>query len=100
MRTIRMDSELERRLQRAAAVAGESVSEFVRQATTARVDVVLRDDVRVEFTDVIGAVRGAAVHGGRGQAGDTGAAFADIVAARAGQAARSAETRHVPAGTA
>ncbi|MBA3369128.1 MAG: DUF1778 domain-containing protein [Geodermatophilaceae bacterium] len=41
MKSLRIDPELERRLQRAAAVKGESLSEFIRRAAPERADTTL-----------------------------------------------------------
>lgn len=61
---------------RAAAVRGESLSEFIRRAAADRADatLVVSD---ATFDDVLGAV-----HGGGRRARRTGAAFADIVSER------------------
>lgn len=75
MKTLRLDPELEKRLQRAAAVRGESFSEFIRRAAAARADTILTAGRSEDFADVLGVV-----HGGGGQARRTGSAFIDIVA--------------------
>ncbi len=75
MKTLRLNPDLEARLQRAAAVAGESMSEFIRSAAAQRADGLLSAGDRADFADVLGAV-----HGGGGQARHTGAAFTDIIA--------------------
>ncbi len=62
------------RLQRAAAVTGESLSEFIRRAAAARADMLLHIGERDDFADVLGVV-----HGGGGQARKTGEAFTDIL---------------------
>lgn len=63
------------RIQRAAAVRGESLSQFLRQAAAERADTILLASRRDDFADVLGVV-----HGGGGQARRTGEAFADIIA--------------------
>lgn len=73
MPSLRLDSELERRLRQAAAQLGESLSEFIRQASKSRADAVLQEPA-VDFSDVIGIVRG-----GGGQARRTGDAFSDAL---------------------
>jgi len=75
VKTLRLDHELEMRLQRAAAVTGESLSEFIRRAAAARADTLLRIGDRDDFADVLGVV-----HGGGGQARRTGEALTDILA--------------------
>lgn len=70
-----MDPELEERLQRAATVAGVSLSEFIRHAAAARADAVLNSEDLADFTDVLGVV-----HGGGGRARRTGEAFGDLLA--------------------
>lgn len=74
MKSLRLDPQLEARLQRAATVAGESLSEFIRRAAAERAEATLAASV-ADFDDVLGVVHGGIVHGGQGQARDTGAAF-------------------------
>ena len=74
MKTLRLDPELEARLQRAAAATGESMSEFIRQAAAQRADTVLAADGRADFTDVLGVI-----HGGGGRARRTGEAFTEVL---------------------
>lgn len=74
MKSLRLDPALEKRLQRAAAVAGQSLSEFIRQAAAERADTLLETTDREDFADVLGLV-----HGGGGQARHTGAAFAEAL---------------------
>jgi hypothetical protein len=75
MRSLRLDPELERRVEKAAAAAGESVSEFIRRAAAVRADAVLCGGAADDWSDVVGAV-----HGGGGRARRTGDAFAELVA--------------------
>lgn len=75
MKSLRLDSDLEQRLARAAAVTGESLSQFIRRAAAARADAVLIDHVDDDWSDVIGAV-----HGGGGRARRSGDAFTDLLA--------------------
>lgn len=77
MKTLRLSPELEKRLQRAAAVAGESLSEFIRRAAAQRADTVLDSEAHEDFADVIGAI-----HGGGGNTRRTGEAFTDVLADR------------------
>jgi hypothetical protein len=80
VKSLRLDPDLEQRLARAAAVTGESLSQFIRRAAAARADAVLTDPVESDWSDVIGAV-----HGGGGRARRSGDAFADLVAERRGR---------------
>lgn len=75
MRSLRLDPELDRRVQRAAALAGESVSEFIRHAAARRAEETLAEHGSQRFADVIGIV-----HGGGGRARRSGAAFKDALA--------------------
>lgn len=77
MKTLRLDPELEKRLQHAAVVAGESLSEFIRQAAAERADTLLNAGDREDFADVLGVI-----HGGGGQARRTGEAFGDLLGDR------------------
>lgn len=79
MKTIRLDPELTARLEHAAAVRGESLSEFIRSAAAEKADEVLNAETD-SFDDVLGVV-----HGGGGRARHTGAVFADIIAERSSQ---------------
>jgi predicted transcriptional regulator len=72
MRSLRLDPELDRRVRKAAAVKGESVSEFIRQAAAQRAEETLADGGREQFADVAGSV-----HGGGGRARRSGEAFTD-----------------------
>ena len=74
MKTLRLDPNLETRLQRAAAASGESLSEFIRQAAAQRADAVLNTDKRDDFADVLGVI-----HGGGGRARRTGAVFTEAL---------------------
>ncbi|MGI8625820.1 MAG: DUF1778 domain-containing protein [Geodermatophilaceae bacterium] len=78
MKSLRLDPELERRLQRAAAVKGETLSEFIRRAAADRAEETLVIGHDGDFDDVLGVV-----HGGGGRARRTGSAFTDLVAERA-----------------
>ena len=75
MKSLRLDPELTARLERAAAVTGETLSQFIRSAAAARADAVLTGDKPTDWSDVIGVV-----HGGGGRARHSGSAFADLVA--------------------
>jgi hypothetical protein len=80
VKSLRLDADLEERLARAAAVTGESLSQFIRRAAAARADAVLTDHVETDWSDVIGTV-----HGGGGRARHSGDAFADLLAERRGR---------------
>lgn len=75
MRSLRLDPELDRQVRKAAAIRGESVSEFIRHAAAKRARETLAERGREGFADVAGAV-----HGGGGRARRSGEAFADAVA--------------------
>jgi hypothetical protein len=74
VKSLRLDPDLEQRLARAAAVTGESLSQFIRRAAAARADAVLIDRVDDDWSDVIGSV-----HGGGGRARRSGDAFTDLL---------------------
>ena len=75
MRSLRLDPDLDKKVRRAAAAKGESVSEFLRRAATARAEETLADHPSERFVDVAGVV-----HGGGGRARRTGAAFTESLA--------------------
>lgn len=70
MRSVRLDPELEQRIERAAALRGESLSEFIRRAAADRADATLKADPVDDFADVLGVV-----HGGGGRARKPSEAF-------------------------
>lgn len=80
MRSLRLDEELDQRVRRAAAIAGETVSEFIRRAAARRAEQTLADADRNgsgarqsdQFADVLGAVRS-----GGGRARRTSEAFTE-----------------------
>jgi Ribbon-helix-helix protein, copG family len=74
MRSIRLDDELDTRVRQAAAAEGASVSEFIRRAASERADHMLVTGASERLADVLGAV-----HGGGGQARDTGTAFVETL---------------------
>ena len=81
MRSLRLDPDLDEKVQRAAAIKGESVSEFIRHAAEDRADETLAERPSLSFADVAGVV-----HGGGGRARRTGEAFASgLTADRARQ---------------
>jgi predicted DNA-binding protein len=77
MRSVRLDYELEARLEEAARVSGEPVSELIREAVRRRCDEVLGGRLDRRLADVVGAVSGG------GSSRKTGEAFAAVLAARA-----------------
>jgi predicted transcriptional regulator len=81
VRSVRLDPELDRKVRKAAAVRGESVSAFIRNAAAKQAEETLAERGRERFRDVEGAV-----HGGGGRARRTGEAFTEIVS-RPGTAA-------------
>jgi hypothetical protein len=74
MRSLRLDPDLDEKVQRAAALRGESVSEFIRQAAMERADQTLRIRPSESFADVAGVI-----HGGGGRARKSGKAFSDAL---------------------
>ncbi len=77
MRSLRLDNELDEMTQRAAAIEGSSVSEFMRRAIAERAERTLAGGTQERLGDVVGAI-----NGGGGRARNAGAAFADLLAQR------------------
>lgn len=77
MRSLRLDSELDERVRRAAAVEGASISEFLRRAAAERAERTLSESSSERLADVVGVVQG-----GGGRARETGKAFADLLTER------------------
>ena len=75
MRSLRLDPELDEKVQRAAAVSGQSVSEFIRHAAEDRANQTLAAHPGGSFADVAGVV-----HGCGGRARRSGEAFAAGIA--------------------
>lgn len=75
MRSLRLDPDLDKKVRRAAAAKGESVSEFLRRAATERAEETLAGHRSERFADVAGVV-----HGGGGRARRTGAALTEALA--------------------
>ncbi len=75
MRSLRLDPDLDKKVRRAAAAKGESVSEFLRRAAAERVEETLADRPSERFADVAGVI-----HGGGGRARRSGAAFTESLA--------------------
>ena len=80
MRSLRLEPELDDKVRRAAAVKGESVSEFLRNAASARADETFASNPRDRFADVAGVV-----HGGGGRAERTGQAFRELLEERSSE---------------
>jgi hypothetical protein len=81
MRSLRLDPDLDEKLQRAAAMRGESVSEFIRHAVEDLANETLASRPCGSFADVAGVV-----HGGGGRARRSGEAFvAGLARDRAGR---------------
>lgn len=77
MRSLRLDPDLDDKVRRAAALRGESVSEFIRKAAEERAEESLAKNPSDPFSDVAGVV-----HGGGGQARQSGDAFRRVLAKR------------------
>lgn len=56
MASVRLDPDLERRLEQAASMRGESKSDFIRAAVIERVDATLGDSLVDRLAHVIGQV--------------------------------------------
>lgn len=76
MRSVRFDSDLERRVMLAAKARGESVSEFLRQAARERADATVGSPAGA-FDDVIGIVES-----GGGRASRTGDELTEVLVSR------------------
>jgi hypothetical protein len=74
MRSLRLDPDLDEKVQRAAAIKGESVSEFIRRAASERAEETLATRPSERFADVAGVI-----HGRGGRARRTGKAFSDAL---------------------
>jgi hypothetical protein len=74
MRSLRLDPDLDQKVQRAAAIKGESVSEFIRHAAAERAEETLAERPSDRFSDIAGVI-----HGNGGRARRTGEAFIDTL---------------------
>lgn len=74
MRSIRLDDDLEDKVKRAAAVRGQSVSEFLRVAAAEKAEETLSSAGRERFADVAGVI-----HSKGGRARRTGKAFVEVL---------------------
>jgi len=79
MKSVRLDPDLEARLQEAAKVAGVPESTLMREAIAERCDAVLKQRLDHRLADVIGIIES---DGGRAR--QTGAAFTALVRRRRG----------------
>ena len=70
MRSVRLDQALESRLEQAAQLSGEPVSNIIRQAIEARCEAILGQRLADRLRDVTGTVRSKG-----GRARQTGKAF-------------------------
>ena len=80
MRSLRLDPDLDEKVRQAAAVKGESVSEFLRRAAAERAEETLATRPSERFADVAGVV-----HGGGGRARRSGDAFGQSLAEDSGR---------------
>jgi hypothetical protein len=77
MRSLRLDSDLDEQVQRAAAIEETSVSEFLRLAAAERAERTLASDPSERLAYALGVVKTDL-----GQARDTGGTFADLITSR------------------
>jgi len=77
MKSVRLDSALEAKLERAARAAAMTQSEFIRDALARRCDEVLTGSLADRLAPVVGIV-----HSAGGRAARTGAAFRALLARR------------------
>jgi len=75
VRSLRLDPDLDEKVRQAAAVKGESVSEFLRHAAAERAEETLVTRPSERFADVAGVV-----HRGGGRARRSGDAFVQSLA--------------------
>ena len=57
MKSVRLDPEIEKQLERAAEIAGVSESEFIREAIRRQADQVLGGSLEARLADMVGTVR-------------------------------------------
>ena len=57
MKSVRLDEEVEKQLERAAEIAGVSESEFIREAIRRQAGQVLGESLEVRLADVVGTVQ-------------------------------------------
>jgi len=87
MRSVRLDPELESRLEEAARVTGEPVSQIIRAAVRQRCDDVLGQRLDRRLADVIGVV------GAGGDSRRTGRAFTRLLTDKGARVKPSARKR-------
>jgi len=80
MKSVRLDGELESRLRRAAALAGISESEFIRQAIDERATAILAESLEDQLAGVLGVITS---EGGRAAAAHQ--RFGDLLRKRTGR---------------
>lgn len=83
MKSVRLDAELEERLDEAARIAGKPVSALIREAIEQRCDDILSRRLDHRLADVIGSVASDETT----DASQTGAAFGRIVQRKYGERA-------------
>ena len=74
MKSVRLEAELQTRLERAARAASATQSEFIRDALARRCDEVLGESLAERLAPVVGTV-----HSAGGRAADTGKAFRKLL---------------------
>lgn len=65
MKSVRLDSEVEKQLERAAEISGVSESEFIREAIRHQADQILGESLEARLADVVGSVRSKGGRAGR-----------------------------------
>ena len=83
MRSLRLTSELDEQVRRAAMLEGTSVSDFLRRAAAERAERTLADDPSGRLAYAIGVV-----NTDLSQARDSGGAFADLIERKEGNRQR------------
>lgn len=91
MRSVRLDEELESRLEEAARISGQPVSEIIRDAIRRRCDEVIEHRLDSRLADVIGIVAS-----GGGNSRKTGRDFADALRNAKGRPARKSRRTKRP----
>jgi predicted DNA-binding protein len=74
LKSVRLDPELESRLERAARASAMSQSKFIREALARRCDEVLGGSLAERLAPILGIV-----HSSGGRAAHTGAAFRQVL---------------------
>jgi len=77
MKSVRLDRDLQEKLERAARSLAVSQSEFIREALVRRCDEVLGNSLAQRLAPVVGIVQSSG-----GRASRTGAAFREVLAQR------------------